>query len=263
MDFINNPHVCFHGNSDMINTSSCAPSIYDSSHRSNSSGDNNGNSDGTHITYHCCDTFPDSSTNYVSPRCEDMLQGSHRLQRGLLYTAYLERHLWAYLNYSSTVELVPEMAHNRTAFFKSEVFQKWAYAPAMRVNEEAIARVNNDDGADGMQFLTHVRMLVTVMIPLTLAMCVLFKYACIKRVHKGIQCSDDDTEWLSELSLRGGRGKGLPDVMIMSSHAESLHRKSAHGHCRSGSKSRRDTEREKEESTGLIGANVEDSVAVY
>lgn len=256
----------------MINTSSrCAPSLFDNSTDNGNGTDSDSGSDGYATGNSCCDTFPDSITNYVSPRCEDMLQGSHRLQRGLLYTAYLERVLWRHLNYSSTTALVPGMTHNRTAFFRSEVFQEWAYASVVDDGDEEeipIGRSDSDDNGDEkMIFVTYIKNLLTVLVPLALALCVLYKYVCIPGIPKASNFSDDDAEWLSDLSVRGEEEGGdvLPDVMMVSAHNQSTHGQ-GHGSTSRSKRSRiqaKDTEREREESAGLIGGAVESSALVY
>jgi hypothetical protein len=81
----------------------------------------------SHGGAHCCDSFPDSSTdNAVSDDCSSDLQGSNRLQRGLIYMSYLKM-FWSEHNYEPVYTVVPHMAHNYTQYFFSSQFAKWAF----------------------------------------------------------------------------------------------------------------------------------------
>lgn len=73
----------------------------------------------------CCDTYPDSITeNVLDVGCEAMLQGSNRLQRGLLFASYLQA---AYPGFSPLFATFTG-GHNASAFFGSATFGTWAYA---------------------------------------------------------------------------------------------------------------------------------------
>lgn len=74
----------------------------------------------------CCDTFPDSTNNHLSLACEAMLQGSNRLQRGVLYMLYLKSY-WSDVGFEPNFSIVPGMMHNLTAFLMSPQFQKFVY----------------------------------------------------------------------------------------------------------------------------------------
>ena len=74
----------------------------------------------------CCDTYPDSTNNHLSLACEAMIQGSNRLQRGLLYMQYL-RLYWAKENFSPRYSVISGMMHNLTAFLRSDEFQNYVF----------------------------------------------------------------------------------------------------------------------------------------
>jgi hypothetical protein len=76
---------------------------------------------------HCCDSFPDSTTvNALTDDCSSNLQGSNRLQRGLIYMSYLKM-FWSDHNYQPLHAIVPDMRHNSTQFFLSSQFALWAF----------------------------------------------------------------------------------------------------------------------------------------
>jgi pimeloyl-ACP methyl ester carboxylesterase len=75
----------------------------------------------------CCDTYPDAQSNALDTGCEAMVQGSNRLQRGLLYFEYLTQ-VYA----DKKVELVQQLftgpfAHNNSGLYASEPFQRWCF----------------------------------------------------------------------------------------------------------------------------------------
>lgn len=73
----------------------------------------------------CCDTWPDSDTsNALDTTCASMVQGSNRLQRGLLYGAYLAD---AFPDSPPPMVATFTGGHNNSAFYASEAFAKWAY----------------------------------------------------------------------------------------------------------------------------------------
>ena len=73
----------------------------------------------------CCDTFPDSTTaNDLAFDCAAALQGSNRLQRGLLYAA----HLAAVFGAPRNVTTLPGVAHNNSGLYASDAFQRLAFA---------------------------------------------------------------------------------------------------------------------------------------
>lgn len=82
----------------------CAPSIYGSA---------------------CCDTFPDAADNVMSVTCGAEMQGSNRLQRGILYAKYLNW-FWRDYDYETVYEVI-DNGHNASGCFESEVFQEWAF----------------------------------------------------------------------------------------------------------------------------------------
>ena len=149
----------------------------------------------------CCDSFPDSMTNFVSPRCEDMLQGSNRLQRGLLYTSYLENVVWQFLQYTAVVAIVPTMAHNRSAFFKCNAFQEWIFD----VNNQNLLDIEdeNDDGEFPLYVLTFLKALTVILVCFPIIFLIAGRtipseWQAVRRI------SDDDAVWLADLSMREG-----------------------------------------------------------
>jgi hypothetical protein len=74
----------------------------------------------------CCDTYPDSTNNHLSLVCESMLQGSNRLQRGVLYMEYLQQH-WANEGFIPNYSIVAGMTHNLTAFLISRQYQVFVF----------------------------------------------------------------------------------------------------------------------------------------
>ena len=97
----------------------------------------------------CCDTYPDSTNNDMSVSCEANVQGSNRMQRGLLYVQFIEQY-WSSAgisnstststatattaavsnnskNYVANAYIVDGLMHDKTYFFNSPEFQQWAY----------------------------------------------------------------------------------------------------------------------------------------
>lgn len=73
----------------------------------------------------CCDTYPDATTsNAVDTACAAMLQGSNRLQRGLLYMAHLRR---VFPQATFTAATVAGMGHNNSALYASAPYTDAAY----------------------------------------------------------------------------------------------------------------------------------------
>ena len=73
----------------------------------------------------CCDTYPDSTTeNVMDVSCEGMAQGSNRLQRGVLFTQYLQK---AFSGFAPQVAFFAG-GHNASAFMASDAFAQWALA---------------------------------------------------------------------------------------------------------------------------------------
>jgi len=76
----------------------------------------------------CCDTWPDATTsNAMDAGCEAMVQGSNRLQRGLLYAQHLnnvfpDRALGPFV-----AETVPGMGHNNSALYAYSGFVQAAF----------------------------------------------------------------------------------------------------------------------------------------
>lgn len=164
----------------------------------------------------CCDTFPDSTTNFLSSRCEDMVQGAHRLQRGLLYVAYLEFVLWRSFNYSAITALIPGMSHNKTLFFTSDTFQQWAYSAAEESEETG---EGNEEGRDSqLPWRAGAEVLVAAM----MALCVVIMLATerLRFTSRVTHLSGSDADWLAGLSQREGKGGGAPEVMMVSTHGD-------------------------------------------
>jgi len=97
---------------------------------------------GQHRRTQCCDTYPDTTThNALAVHCQDLLQGTNRLQRGINYMAYLEslraRHLSSRRKQHKQKKDKKEQAsetfgffsggHNNAAFYASSLFKQWAY----------------------------------------------------------------------------------------------------------------------------------------
>lgn len=79
----------------------------------------------------CCDTYPDGTNNALSTTCAADVQGSNRLQRGLLYLQHLKHHFGADSPAASNAYVVPGMAHDNAALYASSDFRATAYwAPA-------------------------------------------------------------------------------------------------------------------------------------
>jgi hypothetical protein len=76
---------------------------------------------------HCCDSFPDSTVdNAIADDDASNLQGSNRLQRGLIFMSYLEW-FWSSYDYKPQYTFVPQMGHNATQFYFSSQFAQWAF----------------------------------------------------------------------------------------------------------------------------------------
>jgi len=70
----------------------------------------------------CCDTYPDiESSNALAVGCEEMIQGSNRLQRGINYMLHLAT-LGANVAYGFF-----EGGHSNPAFYASDLFKEWVY----------------------------------------------------------------------------------------------------------------------------------------
>lgn len=75
--------------------------------------------------FFCHDTFPDSLNNDLSVTCAADVQGSNRLQRGLLYMSYLQ---WLYGDeYRPVFEVVIGLQHDVISFFQSDLLREWAF----------------------------------------------------------------------------------------------------------------------------------------
>lgn len=76
----------------------------------------------------CCDTWPDATTsNAMDTGCEAMLQGSQRLQRGLLYVQHLNRVFLARAMGPFPHFTVKGMGHNNSAEYASAPFMELAF----------------------------------------------------------------------------------------------------------------------------------------
>ena len=77
----------------------------------------------------CCDTAPDGHDNKVDFSCEAMVQGSNRLQRGLLYFQYLQQ-LYAARGEPFRQRIAfGSFAHNNSGEYASDAFQRLAFDP--------------------------------------------------------------------------------------------------------------------------------------
>lgn len=77
----------------------------------------------------CCDTTPDAPNNMVDDTCSAMVQGSNRLQRGVLYYQYLEQ-LYAASGERFAHRLAfGNFAHDNAGEYASAAFQQLAYSP--------------------------------------------------------------------------------------------------------------------------------------
>lgn len=75
----------------------------------------------------CCDTWPDATNhNAMDSTCDGMVQGSNRLQRGLLYVKHLER----VFGFAVPIFTVPGMGHNNSDLYASPYFLEAAYYAA-------------------------------------------------------------------------------------------------------------------------------------
>ena len=76
----------------------------------------------------CCDTYPDStSNNAMDTNCEAMVQGSNRLQRGLMYVQHLNRVFPGRARGEFPFSVLSGMQHDNEFEFTSPEFQKYAY----------------------------------------------------------------------------------------------------------------------------------------
>lgn len=240
-NFINDPSTCIYEEVEQLdNFTGCTPSVMDNTSSS-----------------FCCDTFPDSITNYLSPRCADMLQGSHRLQRGLLYIAYLENVLWAHFNYSAKWELATNMTHNRTAFFSSTAFQKWAVFD----DETKISLSDsNDNKSDNiLLYIMSMSWQIRSAVVIILMIAVLVVYQCRqyqKRATASFVWDDTEVVWLADLSCRGSDSN---EVMMTTTN------KCRRSHSVRGSKYTNNGLHEQDEFVGLMVSvdELTDSSAFY
>ncbi len=72
----------------------------------------------------CCPSYPDANNeNALDTGCEAMIQGSNRLQRGLLYVQYLQT------QYGSKFPVWGSFhgAHNNSALYSSPTLQSWVF----------------------------------------------------------------------------------------------------------------------------------------
>mmetsp|Transcript_21751 Transcript_21751/g.40932 ORF Transcript_21751/g.40932 Transcript_21751/m.40932 type:complete len:438 (-) Transcript_21751:89-1402(-) len=77
---------------------------------------------GTLNDVECCDTYPDTgSSNALAVGCEEMVQGSNRLQRGINYMEHLNN-LGGNVTYGFF-----EGGHDNAAFYASDLFDDWAF----------------------------------------------------------------------------------------------------------------------------------------
>ena len=76
----------------------------------------------------CCDTAPDGLSNMVDFSCEAMVQGSNRLQRGILYTDYLQRFYEEAGEHYAQRRFFGAFAHNNSGEYASAAFQRYAFS---------------------------------------------------------------------------------------------------------------------------------------
>ena len=77
----------------------------------------------------CCDTWPDATTsNAMDAGCEAMVQGSNRLQRGLLYVQHLNRVFPARAAGPYVALTVAGMGHNNSGLYAFPGFVDLAFA---------------------------------------------------------------------------------------------------------------------------------------
>ena len=87
----------------------------------------------------CQDTYPDSKGNNLDTKCQGMIQGSNRLQRGLNYLNYLN-----YLcgsGWTNNYALIPGMAHNSVMYFQSKYFQDYGFG-RKELDTKTICNIN-------------------------------------------------------------------------------------------------------------------------
>ena len=75
----------------------------------------------------CCDTAPDGMSNKVDFSCEAMVQGSNRLQRGVLYFDYLSAFFDEAGEPFAHRRFFGHFAHNNSGEYASEAFQQFAF----------------------------------------------------------------------------------------------------------------------------------------
>ena len=83
---------------------------------------------GLNVTSGCCDTYPDGLNNALDFSCAASVQGSNRLQRGLLYMLYLQSVYG--ISTPAARFFVIDMAHNNSVFYASAPFREWAFYAA-------------------------------------------------------------------------------------------------------------------------------------
>eukprot|EP01126_Amoeba_proteus_P059999 TRINITY_DN7897_c0_g1_i4.p1 TRINITY_DN7897_c0_g1~~TRINITY_DN7897_c0_g1_i4.p1 ORF type:complete len:483 (+),score=62.67 TRINITY_DN7897_c0_g1_i4:320-1768(+) len=118
-----NPSGCFHRNTTCFRQSgniSDGPSLIHEKKRWEGDSQDQGN---------CCDTYPASSvTNSLDTLCEAMLQGSNRLQRGILFMNYMR---FFFTGSSHVSRDFPRFdfydgEHNGLSFLSSNKFYEWS-----------------------------------------------------------------------------------------------------------------------------------------
>ena len=104
----------------------------------------------------CCDTWPDATTsNAMDTSCSAMVQGSNRLQRGLLYVQHLNRVFQGRAAGPFIPYTVSGMGHNNSGEYASAAFKTAAYAdppppsslPGATLRNVTL-RVRSDGGGD-------------------------------------------------------------------------------------------------------------------
>ncbi len=71
------------------------------------------------------DNNPNSSS--LDTSCEAMLQGNHRLERGIFYYDYLKDFYGTVIENTQTMETVPDVGHNSEGMFQSELGRLYAF----------------------------------------------------------------------------------------------------------------------------------------
>lgn len=123
---------------------------------------------------YCCDTYPDSTGNDISITCGAMLQGSNRLQRGLVYMSYLES-LWASHKYSAKYNIISGMKHHSKMFYFSEQFSEWGFGQSAGDSSAVDSLTRGEEGAiDVVDIVKEVHFHTILLLLLGIALLLMF-----------------------------------------------------------------------------------------